>query len=85
MYSDGSTFPVLVCGVLLRSDGPSRFDAGTDVQGCAVGYPCTSVPAETVLTQNATPSITLHSVSKLRLPPAFAHKTSLMQDAIRWK
>jgi hypothetical protein len=86
MYLDGSTSSVLACEFPSRSCGSSYLDGGAGADGCASRRaPSVTAPPETNLTLNATPSITLLSVSKLRLPPAFAHKTPIMQNGIQWK
>jgi hypothetical protein len=65
MYSDGSTSSVLMCVVLLCFD---NFDGGVGASVRAAACMGTPTPPECQSPRNATLSITLHSVSKLRLP-----------------
>jgi hypothetical protein len=82
MYSDGSTSSVLMCVVLPCSD---NFDGGVDAPAHVVACGDASAPPEFPCSQNATSSITLHSVSKLRLTPGIRVYLRRYAQVYSWK
>jgi hypothetical protein len=82
MYSDGSTSPVLMC-VALPYSGNS--DGGAGVLAHAVACVGVTSPPELPCSQNAMSSITLHSVSKLRLPLSIRAYFDHYAELYLWK
>jgi hypothetical protein len=82
MYSDGSTSPVPVCVVLPRFN---NLDGGAGIPARAVACVGMPAPPEFPCFRNAMRSITLHSVSNLRLSLSIRAYLSHYAAPYSWK